>query len=67
MQRPSALGKELTAHPIAIAYRGHIRELSPGHSFTFDLVEEHKPDRTAREQERACEERTGDGTEDLAA
>ncbi len=59
----------MTAHPITIAYRSHIRELSPGQTFTFDLVEEHKPDRTAREreQERACKERTGDGTEDRAA
>jgi alpha,alpha-trehalase len=59
----------MTAHPITIAYRSHIRELSPGQSFTFDLVEEHKPDRVAREreQERACKGRTVEGTEDRAA
>jgi alpha,alpha-trehalase len=59
----------MTAHPITIAYRSHIRELSPGQTFTFDLVEEHKPDRTAREreQERACKGRTVEGTEDRAA
>ena len=59
----------MIAHPITIAYRSHIRELSPGQSFTFDLVEEHKPDRIAREreQERACKGRTVEGTEDRAA
>jgi alpha,alpha-trehalase len=59
----------MIALPITIAYRSHIRELSPGQSFTFDLVEEHKPDRIAREreQERACKGRTVEGTEDRAA
>jgi len=48
----------MTAQPIRIAYREHSRELSPGQSFTFKLVEEHKPDRPAREraQEQARKE-----------
>ena len=59
----------MTAYPVQIAYREHSRQISPGQSFTFKLVEEHKPDRAEREreQERARKERTGDGTEDQAA
>jgi len=59
----------MTAHPILIAYREHSRELSPGQSFTFELVEERKIDRPAREraQERARKERIGGGPEDEAA
>jgi hypothetical protein len=59
----------MTARPITIAYCSHIRELIPGQSFTFDLEEENKPDRIAREreQERACKGRTVEGTEDRAA
>jgi trehalose/maltose hydrolase-like predicted phosphorylase len=58
----------MTAQPIRIAYREHSRQLSPGQSFTFDLVQEHKPDRPAREraQEQARKGRIG-GTEDEAA
>lgn len=49
----------MTAHPIMVAYRGHSRELSPGQTFTFDLVPEAKPDREvrARDQERARQHR----------
>ena len=59
----------MTAHPILIAYREHSRELSPGQSFTFKLVEERKIDRPAREraQERARKERIGGGPDDEAA
>jgi trehalose/maltose hydrolase-like predicted phosphorylase len=59
----------MTAYPILIGYREHSREISPGQSFTFKLVEEHKLDRPEREREqvRACKQRTGDGTEDQAA
>ncbi|WP_375260811.1 glycoside hydrolase family 65 protein [Palleronia sp.] len=42
----------MTAHPITIAYRGQSREISPGQSFTFALIPEIKPDRTAREHEQ---------------
>jgi len=58
----------MTAQPIRIAYREHSRELSPGQSFTFKLVEEHKPDRPARE--RAQEQARKEGpvkTQDEAA
>jgi trehalose/maltose hydrolase-like predicted phosphorylase len=49
----------MTAQPIRIAYREHSRQISPGQSFTFNLVQEHKPDRAIREraQEQACKER----------
>jgi trehalose/maltose hydrolase-like predicted phosphorylase len=49
----------MTAQPIRIAYREHSRQLSPGQSFTFNLVQEHKLDRPAREraQEQARKER----------
>ena len=51
----------MTAQPICIAYREHSRQLSPGQSFTFKLVQEYKPDRPAREraQEQARSKRIG--------
>jgi trehalose/maltose hydrolase-like predicted phosphorylase len=59
----------MTAYPIRIAYREHSRQISPGQSFTFKLVEEHKPDRPEREreQERARKRRAGADAEDRAA
>jgi len=64
----SVSSRVMTAQPIRIAYREHSRELSPGQSFTFRLVEEHKPDRPAREraQEQARKVRPS-GTESEAA
>ncbi len=46
--------RSMTAHPVTVAYRGHSREISPGQSFTFALIPEIKPDRTARERAQEC-------------
>jgi len=32
--------RSMTAQPVTIAYRGHVREISPGQRFTFKLVRE---------------------------
>lgn len=40
--------RSMSAPPVTIAYRGHVRDISPGQSFTFGLVREARPDRPAR-------------------
>jgi len=50
--RLTVSSRVMTASPVVIAYRGHAREISPGQSFTFELVREVKPDRPARESEQ---------------
>ncbi|SDY48864.1 glycoside hydrolase family 65 protein [Citreimonas salinaria] len=44
--------RSMTAHPVNIAYRGQVREVSPGQTFSFRLVPEIKPDRLQREREQ---------------
>ncbi len=39
-----------TAHPITIAYRGHVRDVSPGDTYEFRLI---KPEDRIREESRA--------------
>jgi trehalose/maltose hydrolase-like predicted phosphorylase len=60
-ERLTISSRVMTAYPIRVAYREHSRQISPGQSFTFELLAEHKPDRPVREQEqeRACRERAG--------
>lgn len=42
----------LTAHPITIAYRGHVHEISPGQKVTFRLVTPRERPRVATEELR---------------
>jgi alpha,alpha-trehalase len=42
-----------TAYPITIAYRGRVREISPGQSFEFRLIRHRAHDRAAKAQARA--------------
>jgi alpha,alpha-trehalase len=35
--------RRLTAHPVTIAYRGHVREISPGQGFDFTLLDRRVP------------------------
>ncbi|MGJ3262577.1 MAG: glycoside hydrolase family 65 protein [Salinarimonas sp.] len=51
-ERLTVASRVMTAPPVVIAYRGHAREISPGQSFTFELVREVKPDRPERESEQ---------------
>ncbi len=39
-----------TAHPITIAYRGHVRDVSPGDTYEFRLI---KPEERLRDENRA--------------
>ncbi len=59
----------VTASPIAVAYRGQSREISPGQTHVFKLIPEIKPDRPqrAREQERARDERASQESDDKIA
>jgi len=49
--------RPFTAYPITIAYRGHVREISPGQSYEFRLVPWKGRDRLAKERARAHLER----------
>jgi len=40
----------MTAYPVTVSYRGQSRQISPGQSFSFRLIPEIKPDRSARER-----------------
>ena len=42
-----------TAYPITIAYRGRVREISPGQSFEFLLIRHHGHDQAAKRHARA--------------
>ena len=44
--------RPMTAYPVTISYRGQMREMSPGQSYTFRLIPEIKPDRSEREREQ---------------
>ena len=44
--------RPMTAYPVTISYRGQVREMSPGQSFTFRLIPEVKADRSEREREQ---------------
>lgn len=44
--------RPFTAYPITIAYRGHVREISPGQTFEFRLIPPHPRRREEHEQER---------------
>ncbi len=48
-----------TAYPITIAYRGHVREISPGQRYQFRLVPDRERDRLAKQRDRAELERRG--------
>ena len=67
--RMTVSSRVMTALPVTIAYRGHTRAISPGQSFSFNLVPEVKPDRGAREreQERACKGRPTEEKKDELA
>jgi alpha,alpha-trehalase len=43
--------RPFTAYPITISYRGHVREISPGQTFTFRLIS--SPPATVQERDRA--------------
>jgi alpha,alpha-trehalase len=51
-----------TAYPITIAYRGQVREISPGQSFVFRLVHHRPRDRDAKERARATLQRPESAT-----
>lgn len=44
--------RPFTAYPITIAYRGHVREISPGQHYEFRLVPRKKRDRSAKQRAR---------------
>ncbi|MEM7529792.1 MAG: glycosyl hydrolase family 65 protein [Pseudomonadota bacterium] len=46
--------RPFTEHPITIAYRGHVREMSPGQHFEFALVGPRESDRRAKAHDRAA-------------
>jgi hypothetical protein len=45
--------RPFTAHPITIAYRGHVREISPGQRYEFRLRAGKERDRLAKQRARA--------------
>jgi alpha,alpha-trehalase len=45
--------RPFTAYPITIAYRGHVREISPGQRYEFRLVPGKERDRLAKQRDRA--------------
>jgi alpha,alpha-trehalase len=45
--------RPFTAHPITIAYRGHVREVSPGQRYEFRLIAGKERDRLAKQRDRA--------------
>jgi alpha,alpha-trehalase len=45
--------RPLTTHPITIAHRGHVREISPGQRYEFRLVPQKERDRAAKQRARA--------------
>jgi alpha,alpha-trehalase len=49
--------RPFTAHPITIAYRGHVREISPGQRYEFRLIPQKERDRLAKQRDRAHLER----------
>lgn len=49
--------RPFTAYPITIAYRGHVREISPGQCYEFRLVPRKERDRLAKQRDRAYLER----------
>ena len=51
-----------TAYPITIAYRGRVREISPGQSFEFRLVRHRPRDLAAKQRARAALEAQEGGT-----
>ena len=44
--------RPFTAYPITIAYRGHVREVSPGQSYAFRLVPPKPQDRPGKDRAR---------------
>jgi alpha,alpha-trehalase len=50
-----------TAFPITIAYRGHVREISPGQRYEFRLVTQKERDRVAKQRDRADLQRQHQG------
>ena len=44
--------RPFTAHPITIAYRGHVREISPGQRYEFRLIAKRERDRLAKQRDR---------------
>jgi alpha,alpha-trehalase len=49
----SVSSRPFTAYPITIAYRGHVREISPGQRYEFRLVPEKEHERIAKQRDRA--------------
>jgi len=45
--------RPFTAHPITIAYRGHVRDVSPGQSYAFRLIAPRSQARPAKSRDRA--------------
>jgi len=45
--------RSFTAYPITIAYRGQVREISPGQRYEFRLVQQKESDRAAKQRDRA--------------
>ena len=45
--------RPFTVYPIAIAYRGHVREISPGQRHEFRLIAGKERDRVAKQRDRA--------------
>ncbi|HSR72692.1 MAG TPA: glycosyl hydrolase family 65 protein, partial [Kiloniellales bacterium] len=45
--------RPFTAYPITIAYRGRVREISPGQSYEFRLIRWRAADRAAKERDRS--------------
>ncbi len=49
--------RPFTAYPITIAYRGQVREISPGQRYEFRLVQQKERDRAAKQRDRAVLQR----------
>ena len=52
--------RPFTAHPITIAYRGQVRDISPGQLYTFRLISSEERDRAAKQADRAMLQQLGD-------
>jgi alpha,alpha-trehalase len=51
--RLSVSSAPFSAHPITIAYRGHVREISPGQRYEFRIVRREEREHPAKQRDRA--------------
>ena len=54
--------RSFTAHPITIAYRGHVREISPGQRYEFRLIQHREREHIETEPRNVDPEPTTDAT-----